>query len=110
MNEIQDSAPKTSRAHGITELENKLNKIKAEKSFTLKNKFMKKSLASKLNKKIKKKQRLVKKQNLHLNGNSNNVSEQKETKNVNIAKPIFNSDGKLVFSKFDFASLGNKGM
>lgn len=74
---------------------------------------MKKSLSSKLNKKIKKKERLNKnKVKLAVNAelaNHKPKTEKPEKKNVNIAKPVFNTDGKLVFSKFDFANVGHKG-
>ncbi|CAH2100097.1 unnamed protein product [Euphydryas editha] len=97
------------RARSIMELEEKLEKIKSQNNFNLKNKLAKKSLSSKLNKKIKKRERVK------LNPNKiKNVSEnidEKEVKvkpNANIAKPIFNNEGKLVFSKFDFAKLGEK--
>lgn len=99
------------RARNIMELEEKLEKIKSENKFTLKNKLLKKSLNSKLNKKIKKKDRV--KLNKH---KVNATLEATETGEENIkpkikldaAKPIFNNDGKLVFSKFDFAKLGDK--
>lgn len=95
------------------ELEEKLEKIKSQNKFTLKNKLVKKSLNSKLNKKIKKKERV--KLNKHkvkatLEATENNEDNIKPKPKVNAAKPIFNNDGKLVFSKFDFAKLGEKGM
>lgn len=97
----------TTRARTITDLEEKLNKIKSDKKFTLKSKYIKKSLTSKINKKIKKKQRLAKiTEKPVLNGTLGSPNQKED--NVNVAKPVFNNDGKLVFSKFDFANLGNK--
>ncbi|XP_026484416.1 surfeit locus protein 6 homolog [Vanessa tameamea] len=105
----QDEKQVTERARNIMELEKKLEKIKSQNNFNLKNKLVKKSLNSKLNKKIKKRERVK------LNPNKVKAAaenmEEKETKvktNVNTAKPIFNNEGKLVFSKFDFAKLGEK--
>lgn len=80
-------------------------------NFNIKNKLAKKSLTSKLSKKIKKRERV--KLNKHKVKAAIEASEDKEIKvkpNINTAKPIFNNDGKLVFSKFDFAKLGEKGM
>lgn len=99
------------RARSIAELEEKLDKIKSQNKFSFKNKLQKKSLNSKLNKKIKKKERI----------NKSNVKPivdapfaemlkpHTEEKNINVAKPVFNNEGKLVFSKFDFANVGKKG-
>lgn len=103
------------RARNITELEEKLQKLKTEKNFSFKNKLVKKSLASKLNKKIKKRERLNKnKANAQAKTETANQSqkiktEETEKKKLNVAKPVFNTDGKLVFSKFDFANIGHKG-
>ncbi|XP_014357858.2 surfeit locus protein 6 homolog [Papilio machaon] len=98
------------RASSIVELEEKLQKLKSQNNFHLKNKLAKKSINSKLNKKLKKRERTNK---THVKGSApnfeNNQKQQADDKkNVNIAKPIFNSEGKLVFSKFDFANFGKK--
>ncbi|CAH0747516.1 unnamed protein product [Diatraea saccharalis] len=97
------------RARNITELEEKLQKLKSQHNYNLKNKLVKKSLTSKLNKKIKKKERLNKNRVKPIVDGpfmdaGKTVKEEKP--NVNIAKPVFNVDGKLVFSKFDFANVG----
>lgn len=98
------------RASSIVELEEKLQKIKSQNSFHLKSKLAKKSINSKLNKKLKKKERanktIVKNP---ADFSKNNKQPKSEKPNVNTAKPIFNNDGKLVFSKFDFANFGKKG-
>ena len=101
------------RARNIMELEEKLEKIKSENKFTLKNKLLKKSLNSKLSKKIKKKERV--KLNKHkikatLEATKTGEDNIKPKIKLDAAKPIFNNDGKLVFSKFDFAKLGDKGI
>ncbi|XP_039765467.1 surfeit locus protein 6 homolog [Pararge aegeria] len=97
------------RARSIIELEEKLGKMKSQNNFNLKTKLAKKSLTSKLNKKIKKRERV--KLNKHKVQATIESSEDKEIKvkpAVNTAKPIFNNEGKLVFSKFDFAKLGER--
>lgn len=100
------------RARTIAELEEKLQKIKSQNNFSFKNKLQKKSLSSKLNKKIKKKERLNKTKVKPVVDApfADMLKSQTEIKpNVNIAKPVFNNEGKLVFSKFDFANVGKKG-
>lgn len=98
------------RARSIAELEEKLEKIKSQKNFNLKNKLAKKSLNSKLNKKLKKNERQKKSKVKSTEYNSTaNVKEEVKTKSQANVKPVFNSDGKLVFSKFDFSSIGQKG-
>lgn len=98
------------RARNIAELEEKLEKFKSQYKFTLKNKLVKKSLSSKLNKKIKKRERLNKSEvKPYENANKIDESESEDKTKVNIAKPVFNNDGKLVFSKFDFANDNRKG-
>ncbi|XP_022115810.2 surfeit locus protein 6 homolog [Pieris rapae] len=100
---------KPKRAQSIAELEEKLEKVKSQHTLNLKSKLMKKSLTSKLNKKIKKKERVK------LNKNKEVIKDRKhgaaaavKQNNVTQVKPVFNTDGKLVFSKFDFANLGTK--
>ncbi|KAG7304084.1 hypothetical protein JYU34_011014 [Plutella xylostella] len=99
------------RARTITELEERLEKLKSKSNFNLKTKLMKKSLTSKLNKKIKKKERLNKTHVKPVVDGPLLSTEKKEVKEKvapNVAKPVFNNDGKLVFSKFDFANIGKK--
>lgn len=97
------------RARSIAELEEKLEKIKSQKNFNLKNKLAKKSLNSKLNKKLKKNERQKKSKVNPTEYNSTvNVKEVKTKSQANV-KPVFNTDSKLVFSKFDFSNIGHKG-
>ncbi|CAG5018876.1 unnamed protein product [Parnassius apollo] len=106
--EIGKDFPK--RATSIVELEEKLQKIKSQNNFHLKSKLAKKSINSKLNKKLKKKERSNKtKVKGPLDFQSNTKQEKIDKVNANISKPIFNNEGKLVFSKFDFANFGKKG-
>lgn len=117
VNESQANAEETEgpkRARSIAELEDKLEKIKSLNKFSFKNKLQKKSLSSKLNKKIKKRERINKtkvKPNVDrpFSEMTNQQKKSEEKPNINIAKPVFNNEGKLVFSKFDFANVGKKG-
>lgn len=106
------------RARSIAELEEKLQKIKSQHNFNLKNKLVKKSLNSKLNKKIKKRERMNKKPKpagdttplIEETVKVGKVKQEKKPKlNAEASKPVFNTDAKLVFSKFDFANTGQKG-
>lgn len=100
------------RARSIAELEEKLEKIKSQSKFSFKNKLQKKSLSSKMKKKIKKTERVNKpkvKPVVDAPFAEMLKSNTEEKPKVNIAKPVFNNEGKLVFSKFDFANVGNKG-
>ncbi|GBP55500.1 Surfeit locus protein 6 homolog [Eumeta japonica] len=98
----------TNRARSIGELEEKLEKIKSEKKFSLKKKYMKKSLLSKLSKKSKKLERTSKdsKQRRDIESSFNHKVNKCEKVNTSASKPVFNNDGKLVFSKFDFTGFG----
>ncbi|XP_026725882.1 surfeit locus protein 6 homolog [Trichoplusia ni] len=109
--QTNDDTEMPKRARTIAELEEKLQKIKSQNNFSFKNKLQKKSLSSKLNKKIKKKERLNKTKVKPVVDApfADMLKSQAEVKpNVNIAKPVFNNEGKLVFSKFDFANVGKK--
>lgn len=98
------------RARSIAELEEKLEKIKSQKNFNLKNKLAKKSLNSKLNKKLKKNERHKKTKVNPIEDNpAANVKQEIKIKSQANVKPVFNTDGKLVFSKFDFSNIGHKG-
>ncbi|XP_075986759.1 uncharacterized protein LOC142983658 [Anticarsia gemmatalis] len=109
--ENKDESEVPKRARSIAELEEKLEKIKSQNKFSFKNKLQKKSLNSKLNKKIKKKERINKpnvKPVVDRPFSELSKPSTEEKPNVNIAKPVFNNEGKLVFSKFDFANVGKK--
>ncbi|XP_035429574.2 surfeit locus protein 6 homolog [Spodoptera frugiperda] len=98
------------RARSIAELEEKLEKIKSQKKLSFKNKLQKKSLSSKLNKKIKKTERVKAKVKPVVDKPFAEMlkSSVEEKPKPNIAKPVFNNEGKLVFSKFDFANVGKR--
>ncbi|CAH2068453.1 unnamed protein product, partial [Iphiclides podalirius] len=105
--DIKKDFPK--RASSIVELEEKLQKLKSQNNFHLKSKLAKKSINSKLNKKLKKKERASKTPaKSSTDYQTNNKQANMDKTNISTAKPIFNNEGKLVFSKFDFANFGRK--
>ncbi|XP_049887207.1 surfeit locus protein 6 homolog [Pectinophora gossypiella] len=117
---FSDNTPNTEekelpkRARSIAELEEKLEKLKSQKNFNLKNKLVKKSISSKLNKKLKKKERQNNKKMKVASEKPVPVEKTEPEEKPKVPKhevlkqqkPVFNADGKLVFSKFDFSSVG----
>lgn len=110
-NQKSEDVEMPKRARSIAELEEKLEKIKSQNKFSFKNKLQKKSLSSKMKKKIKKTERVNKtkvKPVVDAPFAEMLKSNTEQKPKVNIAKPVFNNEGKLVFSKFDFANVGKK--
>lgn len=103
--------PKASRAKSLEELKARLESLKSKKTFTYKDKLSKKALRTHIKKKIKKGERLNSKTvKVPKAGESNIKSEEHDEteKNIKPIKPVFNSQGKMVFSKFDFSETNNK--
>ncbi|KAK9680012.1 Surfeit locus protein 6 [Popillia japonica] len=100
---------KTSRATSLVELQNRINKLK-NKNNTYKEKLQKKNLKNRLKKKIKQQKRnntqKQSKTTRSINENSETL-EKEAALNITKEQPIFNKDDKMVFSKIDFAGLGN---
>lgn len=100
---------KTSRAKSLHELQQRLEAITGKKKLTYKEKLAKKGLKNRMKKKTKQdernaKQKLIRAAKLT---NAEIKIEENDTKPT-ITKPVFNSEDKMVFSKFDFANLGKK--
>ncbi|XP_061714430.1 surfeit locus protein 6 homolog [Cydia pomonella] len=106
VNQEEKKMPK--RVTTIAELEERLEKIKSQHNFHLKTKLAKKSLASKLNKKIKKRDRINKTKVKPSVDKPILPKKEHKTEHAAAPKPIFNNEAKLVFSKFDFANTGQK--
>ncbi|XP_970642.2 surfeit locus protein 6 homolog isoform X2 [Tribolium castaneum] len=91
------------RAKSLSELQDRLHAITSKKKLTYKDKLAKKSLKNRMKKKTKQDER---------NAQQKLLRAQKFVKpegdSVKPAKPVFNSEGKMVFSKFDFSNLGTK--
>ncbi|KAI4459327.1 surfeit locus protein 6 [Holotrichia oblita] len=101
---------KTSRASSLVELQNRINKLK-NKNNTYKEKIQKRNLKNRLKKKIKQQKRNSTQKEGKVTRSSNEKLETVENEpTVDVAKiqPVFNKDDKMVFSKIDFAGLGNK--
>jgi len=103
---------KTKRAHNFKELHAKLEELKGMKKLDYKQKLLKKTLKNRIKKKTKKEERLVQKKLARIEQNSaggNKIkTENEEVPKVPKPKPVFNSEGKMVFSKFDFSEIGVK--
>ena len=77
-----------------------------------KQKLLKKSLKTRIKKKSKREERLLQKKLARTEQNAASSSKIKtdneEIPKVPKPKPVFNSEGKMVFSKFDFSEIGIK--
>lgn len=114
---IKPEIPKTqlkSRAKSISELQERLQAIQSKKKLTYKEKLVKKGLKNRMKKKTKQDERNAKQKLLRAEKQLNTKQEQdreeekrEERKDTN-SKPIFNSEDKMVFSKFDFSDIGKK--
>lgn len=88
------------------ELQERLEAITSKKTLTYKEKVSKKKIKNQMRKKNKHNERNAEQkskraENLKLKPETNGITEHKKP-----TKPIFNSEGKMVFSKFDFSNLG----
>lgn len=107
----KEEAKKNHRAKNFQELNEKLKKLQGNKDFSIKNKLMKKNLARKIKKQNKKNERRSKNKTVRIERTkpAEDPTEVKEEK-IKIpkvaTKPVFNSQGKMVFSKFDFSESG----
>jgi len=106
------SAKKTKRAHSFEELHAKLEELKSVKKLCYKQKLLKKTLKNRIKKKTKKEERLLQRKLVGIEqntiGGSKIKTENEEVPKVPKPKPVFNSEGKMVFSKFDFSEIGVK--
>ncbi|KAG7201986.1 hypothetical protein KM043_004678 [Ampulex compressa] len=99
------------RAQTFEELHAKLESLKSIKKLDYKKKMMKKSLKNRIKKRTKKEERLAQKKlarTEHAAGEGKNQKKEVEVLKMPRPKPVFNSDGKMVFSKFDFSEIGTK--
>ncbi|XP_066586807.1 surfeit locus protein 6 homolog [Prorops nasuta] len=101
------------RARNFGELQNKLEELKSKK-LDYKQKLLKKGLKNRIKKKTKREERLLHKKLIKTNQISTGPHTISADNAIGTApkapkpKPIFNSDGKMVFSKFDFSEIGAK--
>lgn len=103
---------KTKRAQTFEKLHAKLEELKSVKKLDYKQKLLKKSLKTRIKKKSKREERLLQKKLARTEQNAASSSKIKtdneEIPKVPKPKPVFNSEGKMVFSKFDFSEIGIK--
>ncbi|RLU21568.1 hypothetical protein DMN91_005941 [Ooceraea biroi] len=103
---------KTKRAQTFEELHAKLEELKGVKKLDYKQKLLKKNLENRIKKKTKREERLLRKKRAKTEQNAaggNKIKiEDEDTPKVPKPKPVFNSEGKMVFSKFDFSEIGVK--
>lgn len=103
---------KTKRAHTFKELHAKLEELKGMKKLDYKQRLLKKTLKNRIKKKTKREERLLQKKLARIEQNTTGGSkiktENEEVPKVPKPKPVFNSEGKMVFSKFDFSEIGIK--
>ncbi|KAL3277721.1 hypothetical protein HHI36_013064 [Cryptolaemus montrouzieri] len=95
-----------SRAKSLTELQQRLEAMKGRNKLSYKDKMLKKGIKNKLKKKSKIDER--KTQKVLVNVGRVKTEEVKQEVNEKPVKPLFNSDAKMVFSKFDFSDIGKK--
>lgn len=97
---------KTSRATSLVELQNRIDKLK-NKDNTYKAKLQKKNLKNKLKKKMKAEKRGPK-----IKSTRPNIDPKEKDNKTDLStdkvQPVYNNNDKIVFSKIDFAGLGNE--
>lgn len=99
------------RAQTYEELKGRLDSLKNVKKLDHRHKLLKKNLKNRIKKKDKREERLSQKlvKTAKHSGNLTKVKvENGEGPKVPKPKPVFNSEGKMVFSKFDFSEIGTK--
>lgn len=97
---------KTKRAQTFEELHSRLNELKGKKKLGYKQKLVKKGLKNRIQKKTKREERLMQKKLAkaeRLAGGASKIREGADSAHVYQQKPIFNEQGNMVFSKFDFS-------
>lgn len=109
-NSFSKPGDKTERAQNFEELHAKFNELKGKK-LSYKDKLVKKGLKNRITKKAKREERLMQKKLVRtqrMAAESPKIKEDPEAPKAPKQKPIFNSQGNMVFSKFDFSEIGTK--
>jgi len=92
-------------ARTVEELEAKLSQLRSKPTLAYKEKLQKKGLKTRLKKREKKEKRKL---NRQTDKSQSKLVKSEEVENKPFKKPVYNSEGNLVFSKFDFSELGAK--
>lgn len=101
---------KSKRAKTFEELYAKAEELKGKRS-NYQDRCLKKNLKNKISKKVKREQRLMQKKlarTERASAETQKVKEDVDVPKIPKQKPIFNSQGNMVFSKFDFSEIGTK--
>lgn len=103
---------KKSRAQSLTELQERLQNVRSKKKLDYKDKLIKQGLKNRLKKKTRKQERKMNKKLIQTakvhDGTIKKENGTIEPSQAKTTKPIFNREGKMVFSKFDFSGIGQK--
>ncbi|XP_017781218.1 PREDICTED: surfeit locus protein 6 homolog [Nicrophorus vespilloides] len=99
---------KKSRATSIAELKNRYDEISGKKHQTYKEKMQKKGLKNRMKKKTKRDERNLKKKLVRTEKLTKPVKSEEDNVEQGPKKPVFNSEGKMVYSKFDFSGIGKE--
>ncbi|XP_029037192.1 surfeit locus protein 6 homolog [Osmia bicornis bicornis] len=103
---------KVKRAQTFEELHARLEGLRNIKRLGYKEKQLKKNLKNRIKKISKREEHLMQKKAVKIEQNASGLSkikkEDSEVQKIPRPKPIFNSEGKMVFSKFDFSEIGTK--
>lgn len=99
---------KTTRASSLSELQGRLQSLTSKKKLTYKEKLTKKNLKTRMKKKTKRDDRNAQQKLERANKLTLKEEAKEKTVDVKPAKPIFNAEDKIVYSKFDFSNLGAK--
>ncbi|XP_014472597.1 PREDICTED: surfeit locus protein 6 homolog [Dinoponera quadriceps] len=103
---------KAKKAKTFEDLHTRLEGLTGVKKLDYKQKLLKKKLKNRIKKKLKKEERMLQKKLSRTEHNAAGSSEintdDTEVPKIPKPKPVFNSQGKMVFSKFDFSEIGMK--
>ncbi|XP_003699854.1 surfeit locus protein 6 [Megachile rotundata] len=103
---------KVKRAQTFEELHARLEGLRNVKRLGYKEKHLKKNLKNRIKKISKREEHVMQKKAAKIEQNASSLSKIKkedgEVPKIPRPKPIFNSEGKMVFSKFDFSEIGTK--
>lgn len=103
---------KVKRAQTFEELHARLEGLRNIKRLGYKEKQLKKNLKNRIKKISKREEHVMQKKAVKIEQNASSLSkikkEDSDVPKIPRPKPIFNSEGKMVFSKFDFSEIGTK--
>ncbi|XP_051159306.1 surfeit locus protein 6 homolog [Leptopilina boulardi] len=110
--EVPMGDKKVKRAQTFEELYARLDELKSKGRLDYRDRNLKKGLKSRIKKKSKKEERIMQKKLARTEkiaaASSKAKEECVEASKIPKQKPIFNSEGHMVFSKFDFSQVGTK--